>query len=112
MSRRGQPKYSISLQAVQPVLKNNVGEEAIGADLTVCVEAYFVGGLEREYGPGPVVDLEYVKVFVDLERARVSMNERLRARARVAIRCLYPEPGAARVEYELVRLSLAAEVHC
>ena len=29
-----------------------------------------------------------------------------------AIRCLYPEPGAASVKDELVRLPLTAKVHC
>ena len=38
------------------------------------------------------------------------MDEGAVARARLTIRCLYPEPGAARVEYKLVRLSPAAEV--
>ena len=32
--------------------------------------------------------------------------------ARFAIRCLYPEPGAARVKDELVRLLLASKVDC
>ena len=32
--------------------------------------------------------------------------------ARLTLRCLYPEPGAARVEDQLVGLPLAPEVHC
>ena len=39
------------------------------------------------------------------------MNERVLPVTRVAVGCLYPEPGAARVEDELVRLVLTAEVH-
>jgi len=38
------------------------------------------------------------------------MNERVLPVARVAIRCLYPEPGTTSVEYELVRLVATAEV--
>ena len=40
------------------------------------------------------------------------MDERALPVARVAVRCLYPEPGTASVEYELMRLVLAAKVHC
>ena len=40
------------------------------------------------------------------------MNEGAVACARFTIRCLYPEPGAARVEDQLVGLPLAPEVHC
>ena len=58
------------------------------------------------------VDLEDVKLLLNLERIGVSMDKRVGARTRIAIRCLYPEPGAARVEYQLVRLPSAAKVHC
>ena len=40
------------------------------------------------------------------------MDERRYTSASVTVRCLYPEPGAARVENQLVWLPLASEIDC
>jgi hypothetical protein len=55
--------------------------------------------------------LKNVKVLVHLEGIRIAVDEGAARRARVAIRCLYPEPGASCIEDQLVRFLLASEVH-
>ena len=54
---------------------------------------------EESFAPLTYINLEDVKVWVDTERVREAVDEGAVARARLTIRCLYPEPGAARVEY-------------
>ena len=59
------------------------------------------------------IDLKDIKLLLfDLESTRIPVNEGIRARTCITVGRLHPEPGASRVEYELMRLLLAAEVHC
>ena len=47
-----------------------------------------------------------------LEARRLDVLKVILGRARDALRCLYPEPRAASVEDQLMRLVLAAKVDC
>lgn len=111
--RRGcQANYAISLQAIKPMLHDNIGEDAFCADFSFFVQAHLIWSLKCQNWPWPIVYLKDVKVWLNLERVRIPMNEWVFARACIAIRCLYPEPRAASVEDELVGLTSTAEVDC
>ena len=73
-------------------------------------EAYLIRRPVPPYVPASVADLAQLARIVSSKRGRLLVLKVVRSRTCLALWCLYPEPGATRVEYKLVRLSPAAEV--
>ena len=110
---RGETDDTITCHAGQALLVCRCDECHVGyALIRLGGEAHLVGGSVSPDVPASIADLAQVARVVSPERRRLLILEVVRSRTCLTFWCLYPEPGAASVENQLVRLSFAAKVDC
>ena len=110
---RGKTDDAITCHAGQALLVCRCNEGHVGyALIRLGGEAHLVRGSVPPDMPAPIADLAQLARVVSSERRRLLVIEVVLSCTCLTLWCLYPEPGTASVENQLVWLSSAAKVDC